>query len=51
MQLLDSEGSSGTLAKEKGTYQQVLFLKLGDLELALVLVFQDGLLNALIESV
>lgn len=51
MQLLRSEVSPGTLAQEKGTYQQMLFLKLGNLKLALALVLQDGLLYALVESV
>lgn len=41
----------GTLAQDKRTYQQVILLKLGHLELALVLVFLDGLLDALIEGV
>ena len=48
---MDIAAPPGTLAEDKGTYQQVLFLKLGNLELAPVLVFQDGLLYALIESV
>lgn len=51
MQLLHSEVSPGTLAQEEGTYQQMLFLKLGNLKLALALVLLDGLLDALVESV
>lgn len=51
LQPVHREGSAGTLVKEKRTYHQVFFLKLGNLELALFLVFLDGLLYALIESV
>lgn len=48
---MDIATPPGALAQDEGTYQQVFFLKLGNLELALVLVFLNGLLYALIEGV